>query len=301
VNAVLTRALPHALSAPALTAVATVASAAGVLAGPRATAVPGGMLLGFVLPGLALTWLIFRNRTLSAVEKTVLAPGLSLAVLIISGLLLYVAGFPLDRTSWTLAAAGATLAVLALKAVPERVWLGEDEDDAGPAEARTELIPLRKGDPPPIAVHKPVVRPGPFPPWSPKQKVTALRLVRQLTPMVLVVAILAGAGYLSFLSARHSYRVTVTTLSAAPPGPGGASGTRAVDLRASGLVPADGPYTVVVTDPDGVRLIERPVPVPESGTWQAGLSLPAGERLTVSLFRAGDTFAYRTLYLAAEE
>jgi hypothetical protein len=301
VNAVLRRTVPYALSTPAVTAAATVLSAAGVLAGPAATAVLGGMLLGLVLPGLALTWLIFRYRTLTAVERTVLAPALSLAVLIISGLILSVAGFPLDRMSWTLAAAGTTLAVLALKAVPERVWQGEEDDEAEPADARTEIIPVvRGGAPPPApAARRPL--PGPFAPWSPKQKVTAVQLVRQLTPMVLVVAILAGAGYLSYISSDHSYDVTVTTLSAAPPAAADGSGQRVVALSASGLVAADGPYTVLVTDPGGTRLAERTVPVAESGRWQANVRLPAADRLTVGLFRAGDTSAYRTLYIAAEE
>jgi hypothetical protein len=297
-NAVLTRtavrrAVPYALSPPVSTAVVTVAAGAGVLAGPAATAVIGGMLLAFVLPGLALTALIFRYRRLTAVERTVLAPALSLAVLVIAGLVLYVAGFPLDRTSWTLAAAGTTLAVLALKAVPERVWQGEEEDDD--AEAPTRIIPVvRDGDRPPAP-------PGPFAPWSPKQRVRAVQLVRQLAPMLLVAALLAGAGYLSLISSQHSYDVTVTTLAAAPPAPADASGQRDVAVSASGLVAADGPYTVVVSRPDGTRLAERTVAVTGSGSWQATLRLPATDRLTVGLFRAGDTVAFRTLYLAAEE
>jgi hypothetical protein len=296
-NAVLTRtavrrAVPYAFSPPVFTAVVTVAAGAGVLAGPAATAVIGGMLLAFVLPGLALTALIFRYRRLTAVERTVLAPALSLAVLVIGGLVLYVAGFPLDRTSWTLAAAGTTLAVLALKAVPERVWQGEEEDDG---ETPTRIIPVvRDGDRPPAP-------PGPFAPWSPKQRVRAVQLVRQLAPMLLVAALLAGAGYLSLISSQHSYDVTVTTLAAAPPAPADASGQRDVAVSASGLVAADGPYTVVVSRPDGTRLAERTVAVTGSGSWQATLRLPATDRLTVGLFRAGDTVAFRTLYLAAEE
>jgi hypothetical protein len=287
VNAVLRRTVPYALSTPVVTAVVTVLSAAGVLAGTAVTAVLGGMLLGFVLPGLALTWLIFRYRTLTAVERTVLAPGLSLAVLILSGLVLYAAGVPLDRTSWTLAAAGTTLTVLALRALPVRDRLRKEA-----AAARTAIIStIGAGAPPP----------GPLAPWSPKQKVTAIQLVRQVTPMVLVVAILAGAGYLSYLSSDHSYDVTVTTLSAAPPGTADSSGQRVLALSASGLVAGDGPYTVAVTDPAGTRLAERTVPVQGSGTWQANLRLPAADRLTVSLFRAGDTIAYRTLHIAAEE
>jgi hypothetical protein len=309
---------------PVVIAAATVASAAGVLAGPPATAIPGGLLLGFVLPGLALHNLIFRNRRQSAVERTVLAPALSLATLIVAGLGLYVAGFALDRSSWTLGVAGVTLAVLGLTAVPERVWLGEEEEeeDDEPADAATEIIPaIRDGAPPPNPVPpnpvppnpvppKPVppnpvppnpVPPGPFAPPTPRPKVRTVQLVRQLTPMVLVVAILVGAGYLSYVSSNHNYDVTVTTLSAAPPGPSDAAGERVVTVTASGLVAADGPYTVIVTEPDGTRLGERQVPVDADGTWQAALRLPAAERLTVRLFRAGDIVAYRTLYLAAEE
>jgi hypothetical protein len=322
-NAVLTRGLTY-VTAPVQTAVVTVASAAAVLAGPAAAAVAGGLLLGLVLPGLALTAIIFRHRTLSAVERTVLAPALSLAVLVVSGLLLHVADFRLDRVSWTLAAAGATLAALALAAVPERVWQGEepeyeyeyvDEEDLpeprdavtvgaetvriplpGTAEAATELIPVIRDAP---RVRQPRVLPGPFAPWSPEQKVRRGQLARQLLPMVVVLAVLAGAGYLSFVSSYSSYDVTVTVLSAGPPGPVDAAGDRVVEVTASGLVADDAPYTLAVSDGTGTRLLERPVAVDGDGTWTAALTLPAEDRLTVGLFRAGDTNPYRTLILAA--
>ena len=125
------------------------------------------------------------------------------------------------------------------------------------------------------------------------------QLARQLTPMILVLAVLAGAGYLSFVSSYESYDVTVTALSAEPPGPIGVSGDRTVEVTASGLLADDGPYTVAVTDPDGARILERAVAVDGAGTWTAALTLPAAERLTVGLFRAGDTTAYRTLIVAA--
>jgi hypothetical protein len=319
-NAVVTRGLTY-LTPPVLTAVATVLSAAAALAGPAPLAAVGGLLLGFVLPGLALTAIIFRNRTLSAVERTVLAPALSLAVLVVSGLLLYVAGFALNRTSWTLAVAGATLLALALKAVPDRVWQGEESEyeyeyvDAGelPAEraagaetvriqlgddAQTQVIPVVRDTAP--KVRKPRVLPGPFAPWSPEQRVERGQLGRQLLPMILVLAVLAGAGYLSFVSSYSSYDVTVTALSAEPPVAAGAAGNRTVEVTASGLVAADGPYTVAVTDPDGARVLERAVAVDGDGTWTGALTVPAGERLTVGLFRAGDTTAYRSLIIAAQ-
>ncbi len=322
-NAVVTRGLTY-LTPPVQTAVMTVASAAAVLAGPAPLAVVGGLLLGFVLPGLALTAIIFRNRTLSAVERTVLAPALSLAVLVVSGLLLFAAGFRLDRLSWTLAAAGATLLALALKAVPDRVWQGEESEyeyeyvDAGElpekersgltvgaetvriqlgGDAPTELIPVVRDEPPPV--RKPRVLPGPFAPWSPEQRVERGQLARQLLPMILVLAVLAGAGFLSFVSSYESYDVTVTALSAEPPGPISVAGERSVEVTASGLIADDGPYTVAVSDPDGTRILERSVTVDGDGTWTGTFTLPVAERLTVGLFRAGDTTAYRTLIVAA--
>ena len=189
------------------------AAAAGVLAGPSPTAIAGGMLLGFVLPGLALTEVLFRRRTLSPVERIVLAPALSLAVLIVSGLLLYVAGVHLDRTSWTLAAAGVALVVAAAdrggaagRAGPattnrprsDELARGGDRPDppARAGEAATEFIPvIRDGDAHPSMPPKtPRALPGPFAPWSAEHKVEVRRLLRQLLPMILVVAVLAGAG-----------------------------------------------------------------------------------------------------------
>lgn len=322
-NAVVTRGLA-VLTPGVRTAVTTVSCAAAVLAGPAPLAVAGGLLLAFVLPGLALSAIIFRNRTLSPVERTVLAPALSLAVLVTGGLLLYVAGFALNRTSWTLAVAGATLLALALKAVPDRVWQGEESEfeyeyvEAGelpdrertPSSVGAETVRIQLGgdmptetiaavrDRPPAAP-APRVPPGPFAPWSPEQRVRRGQLARQLLPMVLVLAVLAGAGYLSFLSSDESYDVTVTTLSAEPPGPIGVSGDRVVEVTAAGLVAGDGPYTVAVTDPAGARLVERAVAVDADGTWTAALTLPSARRLTVGLFRAGDTTAYRTLVIAA--
>jgi hypothetical protein len=287
VNAVVNRAV-SVLTVPVLLAVVTVGAGAAVL------------------PGLALTDLLFRHRTLSAVERTVLAPALSLAVLVVSGLLLYVAGVKLDRVSWTLAAGGVTLVALAVTAVPERVWRGEaDEDEpvlatVGAAQdAPTELIPvIRDGDPPPPKVRPRPVPPGPFAPRSPEQKLEIRQVLRQLLPMVLVLTVLAGAGYLSYVSSHESYDVTVTSLSAAPPGPVTAAGVHSVEVTAGGLVADDGPYTLRITGTSGAELGERAVVVDRDGVWSAVLSLPADQRVTLGLFRAGDVVAYRTLIVA---
>lgn len=296
-NAVATRAVSW-LTVPVLLAVVTAAAGVAVLLGPGPLPVAGGLLLGFVLPGLALTDLLFRHRTLSAVERTVLAPALSLAVLVVSGLLLYVAGVRLDRVSWTLAAAGVTLLALGAAAVPPHVWRLRRQPVLA-HDAPTEMIPvIRDGDPPPPGVGRRPVPPGPFAPRSPEQKLEFRQVLRQLLPMVLVLAVLAGAGYLSYVSSHESYDVTVTSLSAAPPGPVSAAGTHSVEVTAGGLVAADGPYTLQITGTDDAALGERPVAVDDDGVWSAVLELPADQRVTLGLFRAGDVVAYRTLIVA---
>jgi hypothetical protein len=169
-------------------------------------------------------------------------------------------------------------------------------------EAATEFIPvIRDGDgpPPPKKKKTPRALPGPFAPWSAEHKVEVRQLLRQLLPMIMVVAVLAGAGYLSFVSSRASYDVTVTRLSAAPPGVVNAAGNRVVEVTASGLVAANGPYELLVTDPAGAEVLTRTITVDADGTWSAALTLPSAGRLTVGLFRAADVTPYRTLLLAA--
>jgi hypothetical protein len=309
----------------------TVAAAAGVLAGPPAAAVAGGLLLGLALPGLALTATMFTGRALTAVERTVLAPALSLAVLALGGLVVYVSGYALDRVTWTVATAGVTVLALIVPAVPlPRPAAGKaaaarateaeiaalaaaarravQDASRGVGEQRVRMTPADdtvRPRPDDATVLLPAVRdadPAPaLPPMLPvrrKEKPPLRRIARQLVPMILVLAVLGGASRLSFYSSRHTYEATVTALSAAPPDPAGATGGRTVTVTASGLVAADGPYRVAVVGPDGVQRSTRTVPVPGSGTWTA--RLPVGrDRITINLYRAGDTTAYRTLYVAA--
>jgi hypothetical protein len=125
------------------------------------------------------------------------------------------------------------------------------------------------------------------------------RLTWQFLPLVLVAGVLAGASWLSFDTSRATHDTVVTQLSATPPGRVNAAGNRTVRVSATGLVAAEGPYTVSVTGPSGAATVKRTVEVNEDGTWSETLSVPAAQRMTVGLFRWGDTTAYRTLYLSA--
>ncbi|BCJ48554.1 hypothetical protein Asp14428_00290 [Actinoplanes sp. NBRC 14428] len=280
-------------------AAATVLAAAGVLAGPAPLAVAGGLLLGFVLPGAALTGALLRGRTLTAVERTLLAPALSLATLVVGGLLVHLCRLPLNRWSWTVATGGIALLALAVQVVlPGPAVTGPPAEEAAPVPAGSwEAAAVAEGR----TVVMTVAPHTSEEPADADDKARRIRLVKQLLPLVLVLAVLGGASWLSFGTSRETYETTVTALSAAPSGPVDAAGDRVVAMAASGLVAADGPYTLTVTGAAGTAPIRRIITPGRDGAWSENLTLPGDERVTVNLYRAGDTAAYRTLAISAVE
>ncbi|AGL18378.1 hypothetical protein [Actinoplanes sp. N902-109] len=290
-------------------------SALAVLLGPAPVSVPGGLLLGFVLPGAALTGALLRRRELTTVERIALAPALSMATLVVTGLLLYVCRVPLDRSSWTAATAGVS--VLGLLATALRRPAPETgPSDAGPPDAEPlDAGPLDAGAPAggPVPV-------GPVPEMADahtivmsvvppaRQEVVAAeyrakraRLVRQSLPLLLVVAVLGGASWLSLRTSAETSRTTVTALSAAPASPVNSAGNRTVVVSASGLAAAEGPYTVRVSAVAGRTARTRTVAVTGAGTWSETMTVPGGVRVTIGLYRSGDTTAYRSISVSATE
>jgi hypothetical protein len=287
-----------------IVAALAVAAGAAVLFAPRPAAVAGGLLLGFVLPGMALLGVLFRRRTLTAVERTVLTPALSMGVLIVAGLGIHGVGLRIDRLAWTVATVGVTLAgVVAARllrrrtpvvAAPaaEQTPAGKNavgHSSYGVAEAHTIVMSI-----------VPVLAPA-----EDEQRAAAeerarrRRLLRQFVPLVLVAAVLGGASWLSFVTSRATHDTVVTALSATPSGPVGADGNRTVRVTASGLLAADGPYSVSIAGAAGGATIRRTVAVTGDGTWSEALRMPGAQRMTVNLYRAGDTTAYRTLFISA--
>ncbi|MFI5493747.1 hypothetical protein [Actinoplanes sp. NPDC051859] len=286
-----------------------VVSAASVLAGPRALTVAGGMVLGFALPGMALTGAIFARRRLSPVERILLAPALSLAVLIVAGLIINMIGVRLDRVAWTVATAGVTL--LAALAVELR-WSRTSEvtpQEDGAQESQPDEVaaaPLRVSAQEAVAVaegHTIVMSVAPVKDEeevAAEEKSQRYRLVKQLLPLALVLVVLGGASWLSFATSRNLYDTPVTALTAEPSGPVDAEGDRVVTVAASGLLRTDGPYTLTVARTGGGGTpTRRNIPVSDDGTWSERLTMPGDQRMTVSLFRAGDLTPYRTLFISA--
>jgi hypothetical protein len=242
----------------------TVAASVAVEFGPLPVSLPGGLLLAFVLPGHALNEAIFRpgRRDIGVVERAMLVPSLSLAVLVLGGLVLWSAGGNLNRTSWTLVCAVTTLVA------------------TGAAYYRT-----LRAEPAPAGEKSP-----------PVPRSTQERLIRDVLPLTLAVLLVAGAGVWSYADSVNTYDVAVSTLSAQPPGPVDADGNRAVRVSATGL--AAGEWTMVLSDPAGVEVERLEVAPDGDGGWSGQVTVPGDERVTVNLFRGEEGSAFRTLIIS---
>ncbi|SDS28659.1 DUF1616 domain-containing protein [Actinoplanes derwentensis] len=245
----------------------TVVTSAAVEFGPPVLAVPAGLLLAFVLPGQALTEAIIRpgRRDIGVVERIVLVPSLSLAVLVLGGLGLWAVGGHLNRTSWMLvcsvtAMIGVGVAFYRLQhATPEPAPSGE----------------------------------------QPRFVFTQERLVKDVLPLTLAVLLLGVAGVWSFADSVNTYDVRVTSLSAAAPGPVDAEGNRVVQVTADGLEAASGPYRMILTGTTGRQLSRHDIAPDTDGDWTGRITVPSDQRVTVNLFRGAEVEAFRTLIIAA--
>jgi hypothetical protein len=241
----------------------------------------------------------------------VLAPGLSLAVLVVSGLVIYVAGFALNRNAWTSATAGVTVLALIVPAVArsgrsvrraakraaEKEADGRIADIAAAAALAVQAATQGPGE------NRVRIQPDDATLLLPVVRDTDDMTQQFFLPPLVVPAVKPPVVKPKppLRSSHDSYDVTVTTLSAAVPGPVNVAGSRVVAVSATGLIAADGPYSVRVSSADGVQTEKLTVAVPAGGTWSASLTMPGRQRMTVNLYRSGDTTAYRTLYIAADE
>jgi hypothetical protein len=288
----------------------TAAAAAGVLSGYRPATVVAGLLLAFVLPGAALTGALFADRRqLAPTERIMLVPALSLAALVIGGLCAWALGAKLDRTTWLVLSAGITAAGLVVSVV-RTARRGVQPVPVPPVRPPAAPVPAAAGDQgvrvklptredPTLILPVFLDRDGIFArDSSPWDRPAVRRVVRELLPLVLVGVLAGGASWLSVVTSVRTHDVTVTALSVAPPAATTADGKRVVRVTASGLGAA-GRYTVTVTSAVTRDTTRHSVVADADGRWAASLSVPGDERLTIGLYRAGETTAYRTVIVAA--
>lgn len=248
----------------------TVLAALAVEFGHLVLSVPAGLVLAFVLPGYALTEAIFRagRRDIGVVERSVLVPSLSLAVLVLGGLALWAAGGALNRTTWTLICGLTTLIAV------------------GVAYHRTRRAPAPATG-------------GSKAPAEPRYRITQERLVKDILPLTLAVLLLAVAGVWSFADSVNTYDVRVTSLSASEPGPVDAEGDRVVQVTAAGLEGVSGPYRMILTGTGGRELSRHDIAPSTDGDWTGRVTVPSDQRVTLNLFRGAEPDPFRTLIIAA--
>ncbi|HEX8629770.1 MAG TPA: hypothetical protein VF755_16510, partial [Catenuloplanes sp.] len=310
---------------------------AGVLLGPPALAVPAGLALAFALPGAALSRLIFADRSPPWVERVVLVPALSLAVLVMGGLLLHTAGITLGRDSWA-ALTGGIVVVATVGAhwrsgpvrteveIDDASWTAEPESvverpapvvvvdpsepeglgavdvvGATPRQLPSidelvrrlvrRVVPAVRGIVPAVGGVIPAVRHAVHASVAllagPGTRRGAVRLV----PLVLIVALLGGAGWLSLHSAARLSADTVTALSVLPVRTGAPSG-RTFEVAVTG-VPAGDRFLLRITATDYAVVL----PVSGGDGWHQRVSVPGNGRVALALYRVGATSPYRSVSL----
>jgi hypothetical protein len=203
---------------------------------PTAASVPAGLLLAAVLPGWALSTALLHRTRISTVERLVLVPALSLAVLVLGGLSMYTAGVKLDRASWTALTVGVTLVAAPVGYLRVRRRAGAEA--AARIQARLRVV------------------------------------ARAAVPLAVAAALLVGAGWLSMRSALAQDDKPVTALSAVVTGTDPA-GRRTVLIDVTDGEPGQTTFDVRVTGPDGYRS-EVDVPLARGRHWSHTVDVPPG-------------------------
>jgi hypothetical protein len=245
-------------------------SAGAVLAGPRPVALAGGLALALVLPGAAVTRLLFP-RPLSTVEALVLAPALSLATLVLGGLGLYATGARLERDAWLLLTAG--VAVIAALAGQARIRYGGPTAPAGGPAVPAAATAGGGG------------------------RITFRRAALRLLPLALAAAMLGGAAWYSTRAVDEQPTTPFTALELVPAFAEQAPGdVRTVSVGLHCEENAVTAYRLRVRGAGGFQqALDARLRPGES--WARRLRVPAAGRVTVDLFRDGDPRPYRTAFL----
>jgi Protein of unknown function (DUF1616) len=256
-------------------AAAVVAAAAALWPTPAAVRVPAGLLLALVLPGIALTGALFGGRVLSTVERLVLPPALSAAVLVVGGLGLYAAGVTLGRVSWTALTAGTT--VLASAAVP---LVGRLRRHRADPQSVTETAMFGT-----VLVAE-------------SERLTVRTAFWRLVPLALALLLVTGAAALA-IRGTAAGRQPFTALSlvpaadSAPAQPNRRPVVLTVRCEENGAVG----YALRVAGDDGYQQTFT-VTLQPGGTWTRTLQVPVTGTVTADLFMGTTAVPYRTVHLA---
>jgi uncharacterized membrane protein len=231
-----------------------------------------GLLLAFVVPGMAATAALFFGRPLSTMERVVLAPALSLATLVLGGLLLDALGLRLTAGSW----GGLTaVATVVLAGVGYLRWLRATR---GSRTVMVEAVPDDDA--------------GRFAPATNRQ------LVLKLGSLVLAAALLGGASWVALHSATNQSQAGFTALSMVHADDANQTDTlRPVTLAVFSHETVSTQYFLRLSGAQSV-LNQFTISLQPGEVWQTVVQVPFGEKVTADLFKGVSTTPYRSVYVS---
>jgi uncharacterized membrane protein len=238
--------------------------------------VVAGVLLAFVLPGGAGTTALFPGLGPSRLERIVLAPALSLAVLVLGGLLLDVLGLHLTAGTWGGLTAVVTVALAGVGFARRRA--------SGPPAGQSAGSPAGR----------------PVPPSEPRPRsVGAGRTAWRLAPLAVAVALLGGAAWIGLHSAAAQDQEAFTALSLVPDDdPSAADQVRPVTLAVDSREGDVTGYTLKVHADAGSDW-QFSLRLQPGEVWKHDLDVPITGRVTADLFKGDDdSTPYRTVFLS---
>jgi hypothetical protein len=238
-----------------------------------------GLLLVFVLPGVAATAALFPGEGPSRLERLVLIPALSLAVPVLGGVLLDVIGLHLTAGTWGGLGAIATLLLAGVGYLRRRRGSGPPAQTPAATVAGSPARAAGRGNGPVFGG-------------------TAWRLA----PLAVAVALLGGAAWLGLHSATTQTREAFTALSMVPdddPNPG--DQVRPVTLAVDCHEAAPTRYTLTVQEDAGDGH-QYQVSLQPGEIWKQDLDVPITGRVTADLFK-GDatTTPYRSVFVSGPQ
>jgi hypothetical protein len=232
-----------------------------------------GALLAFVLPGVAATGALFLNRSLSNVERAVLAPALSLAIVVLGGLLVDVLGLRLTPGTWGGLTAIATVLLAGVRYL--RRFLAAREGRPVTAQA----VPDEES--------------GRF--AAAGGRTVALKL----GSLALVAVLLGGAFWIAMRSAHNQPEAGYTALSMVQeddhnPSDGLRPVTISVECHETGITR----YVVQVRGAETGVLTTYTISLDRDDVWKRDILVPTGDKVTADLFKGADTTPYRSVFIS---
>lgn len=247
--------------------------------GPSVIAIAFGLIFALVLPGYAITRLLGHARDLSRVEELFCIPVLSMASIIIGGVVIDVAGFTLTRSTWAVFLAGVTEAALVLDLIlPWRTHAAAA--DSGPSNGTS---------PDAGATVRTAVPSGRR--FSGRARALIVGGVLAMTAVVAVMTMVVGER-----DAVATQPPAATAIGMVPAFATEAPGsTRTVSLYVWNGEGAQTTFTIRLTGTGKFTNTIRAT-VYDNSQWSGRAKVPSTGKVTAELFRPGDKTPYRTVF-----